>query len=183
MEYLIDQRKNWAMAEERLAVESDPRRRQVLATIVEHAKAESLPDYERLMATVSPHAHYRFFGDQATEVVGKDGVGAFYADLVETGRNRVEHAVERMVVDRDAVTTEGPMRMAYPGVFLADAGIEVPDVDRMYLFCTRMMIVWGFDEDGLVHCEDSYNAGDGWAGIATRPVEPSQIRPITLADL
>ena len=62
-------------------------------------------------------------------------------------------------------------------------GIEVPDLDGLYLYETRMMIVWGFDEDGLVQCEDSYTAGDGWAGIATRPVEPEQIRPVTLADL
>ena len=183
VEYLIDQRKNWAMAEQRLAGEPDPRRRQLLATIIEHAQAEALPDYERLMATVSPRAHYRFFGDEVTDVIGKDGVGAFYAELVDTGRNSVEHAVDRMVVDRDAITTEGPMRMAYPGAFLADVGIEVPDLDGLYLYETRMMIVWGFDEDGLVQCEDSYAAGDGWAGIATRPVEPEQIRPVTLADL
>ena len=44
----------------------------------------------------------------------------------------------------------------------------------------RLMIVWGFDEDGLVQCEDSYSAGDGFA---TRPVEPERIRPVTLADL
>ena len=135
------------------------------------------------MATVSPHAHYRFFGDEVTDVVGKDGVGEFYADLVATGRNNVEHAVDRMVVDRDAITTEGPMAMAYPGAFLADAGIEVPDEAALYLFQTRMMIVWGFDEDGLVQCEDSYTAGDGWAGIADRPVKPEQIRAVTLADL
>ncbi len=183
VEYLIDQRKNWAMAEQRLATETDPRRQQVLATIIEHAKAEALPDYERLMATVSPSAHYRFFGDEVTDVVGKDGVGAFYADLVATGRNNVEHAVDRMVVDRDAITTEGPMAMAYPGAFLADAGIDVPGEEALYLFQTRMMIVWGFDEDGLVQCEDSYTAGDGWAGIADRPVKPEQIRAVTLADL
>ncbi len=183
MEYLIDQRKNWAMAEQRLKTETDPRRRQLLGTIIEHAKAEALPDYERLMATVSPRAHYRFFGAEVTDVAGKDGVGAFYADLVESGRNNVEHAVDRMVVDQDAVTTEGPMRMAFPGAFVADAGIDVEDPDGLYLFETRMMIVWGFDEDGLVQCEDSYTAGDGWAGIATRPVQPAQIRPVTLADL
>ncbi|MEM7142762.1 MAG: nuclear transport factor 2 family protein [Actinomycetota bacterium] len=183
-EYLIDQRKNWAMAEARLSTEDDPRRRQVLDTIVEHAKAEALPDYDRLMATVSPAAHYRFFGDAGvTDVAGKDGVAAFYLDLVETGRNAVEHDVDRIAVDRDVITTEGPMRMAFPGAYLAAAGIEAPDPDGHYLYETRMMIVWGFDDDGLVQCEDSYTAGDGWSGIADRPVRPDQIRPVTEADL
>lgn len=183
-EYLIDQRKNWAMAEARLATETDPRRRQVLETVVEHAKAEALPDYERLMATVSPSAHYRFFGDDGvTDVNGKDGVGAFYADLVATARNAVEHAVDRMAVDRDVVTTEGPMRMAFPAGHLAAAGVEVPDPDGLYLYETRMMIVWGFDADGLVQCEDSYTAGNGWAGIADRPVTAAQIYEVTAADL
>ena len=43
MEYVIDQRKNWAMAEQRLADESDPRRRQVLATIIELPKPRRCP--------------------------------------------------------------------------------------------------------------------------------------------
>lgn len=183
-EYLIDQRKNWAMTAARLATETDPRRRQILETIVEHAKAEALPDYERLMATVSPDAHYRFFGDDGvTDVIGKTGVGAFYAELVETGRNAVEHDLDRIVVDADAITTEGPMRMAFPAAYLTGAGIEAPDPEGRYLYETRMMIVWGFDADGLVQCEDSYTAGDGWNGIAGRPIRPEQIYTVTDDDM
>ena len=61
MKYVIDPRKNWALAEERLAGERDPRRRQILETLIAHAKAEAAADFPALMASVSSRAHYRSY--------------------------------------------------------------------------------------------------------------------------
>ena len=183
MSYVIDCRKNWAMAEEYLNTESDPRRKQILECIVAHAKAEAKPDFEALMATVSERAKYVTYADGASEEhspTGKDGVAAYYKMIVEGGMNQIEHACERMAVGTDTITTEGQMRMAYPGVVLAQMGIEVPDPAGLYVYETRLLIVWGFDEDGLVICEDSYDGGGAkFEGIAERTVTMDQIYSYT----
>ena len=51
----------------------------------------------------------------------------------------------------------------------------VDDLDADYLFETRMAILWPIDENGLFIGEDSYTAGDGFAGIASRKLDPSEI--------
>ena len=183
MGYLIDPRKNWAMAEKLLAEESDPRRRQILETIIAHARAEAAPDFEALMATVAADAHYRSYAtDDAEQTAanspqGKDAVAAYYQGIVGAGCNHIEHAVERMAVGQDTITTEGEMRMAYPGAILEAMGVGVPDADALYLYESRLLIVWEFDEAGRVRCEDSYAAAGraGFEGIAARPIAPEQI--------
>lgn len=182
MSYLIDPRKNWAMAEKQLADERDPRRTQILETLIAHSQAESKPDFEALMATVSPRAHYRSYAapnaaeNEANSPEGKDGVAAYYSAIVESGCHYIEHDVERMAVGQDLLTTEGTLRMAYPGAVLGAMGHEVPDATLHYLFEQRMLIVWAFDAEGLVLCEDSYSGGGlGFDGIAERPIAPDQI--------
>ena len=135
MQYRIDPRKNWALPEKTLSEESDPRRRQILETLIAHGKAEATPDFEALMATVSPRAHYRSYaaGDaaenEANSPKGKDGVAAYYTGIVQAGCHYIEHDIERMAVGKDTLTTEGTLRMAYPGAVLGGMGIEVPDPD------------------------------------------------------
>ena len=180
MSYVIDCRKNWEMTEQMLADEADPIRRRNLETIIAHAKAEAKPDFEALMATVAPDASYTSYTEGAADEnspTGKDGVAAYYQGIVGSGCNHIEHAVDRMAVGRDVITTEGDMKMAYPGKVLAAMGIPVPDEDAHYLYLSRLMIVWGFDEEGRVTCEDSYAAGGypGFEGIADRPVTMDQI--------
>jgi hypothetical protein len=51
----------------------------------------------------------------------------------------------------------------------------VDDLDADYLFETRMAVVWPIDENGLFIGEDSYTAGDGFAGIAQRKIDPSEV--------
>jgi hypothetical protein len=178
MGYVIDPRKNWAMPERLLADETDPRRRQILETLIAHSKAESTPDFAALMATVSPRAHYHAFAsdDPTHSPQGKAGVEAYYKAIVESGCYFIEHAHDRIVVDRDAITTEGTLKMAYPGVILGAMGVEVPDPDALYVYEARLMIAWEFDEEGLVLCEDSYDGGGPkFEGIADRRVELDQI--------
>ena len=181
MSYVIDPRKNWALAEKRLTEEADPRRRQILESLIAHSKAEAKPDFEALMATVAPNARYVSYtggeSAKANSPEGKAGVAEYYSMIVGAGMNHIEHAVERMAVGRDTLTTEGEMKMAYPGKVLKAMGIEVPDESALYLYEDRLIIVWEFDDDGLVLCEDSYSGGDQprFEGIAERPVQLDQI--------
>jgi len=56
------------------------------------------------------------------------------------------------------------------------AHAEVPDPAARYLYQQRLLIVWGFDEEGRVLCEDSYSGGGaGFEGIDRRPIDADQI--------
>lgn len=189
MSWLIDPRKNWTTAEASLAKETDPRRRQILETLIAHSKTESIADFDALMATVSPNAHYHSYAsddpamNEAQSPQGKDGIAAYYTGIVESGCYRIEFAVERICVGQDTITTEGILKMAYPGTVLGMMGIEVSDKEALYLYRQRLMIVWDFDEDGLVLCEDSYGGpGEKFDGIADRPVPPDQIYEVSAKD-
>lgn len=57
---IIDPTKTWAPLEQRLARTTHPRHRQMLAVVIEHMKAEAIPDMQRLMATLSPNPDYHF---------------------------------------------------------------------------------------------------------------------------
>jgi len=187
--YVIDPRRTWAMPEKFLAEEADPRRRQILETLIAHAKAEARADFDALMATVSPRAHYRSYAtddpamNAAQSPQGKDGIAAYYRGIVESGCHFLEQATERMAVGRDTITTEGELKMAYPGNILGAMGSTVPDPDALYLYQQRLLIVWEFDEDGLVLCEDSYSGGGvKFEGIADRPVSREQIYTVSPGD-
>ena len=187
--YVIDPRRTWAMPEKFLAEEADPRRRQILEVLIAHAKAEARADFDALMATVSPRAHYRSYAtddpamNEAQSPQGKDGIAAYYRGIVESGCHFLEHATERMALGRDTITTEGELKMAYPGNILGGMGIAVPDPDALYLYQQRLLIVWEFDEDGLVLCEDSYSGGGvKFEGIAGRPVSREQIYAVSPDD-
>ena len=182
MGYLIDPRKNWHLAEKYLVQEKDPRRRSILETLIAHAKAEAAANFPALMATVSPQARYRSYAtndeamNEAQSPQGKEGVAAYYAAIVESGCHFIEHDVDRMAVGQDTLTTEGQLKMGYPGEVLSALGIDVPDPSTLYLYEQRLLIVWGFDEEARVLCEDSYSGGGaGFEGISERPLRTEQI--------
>lgn len=179
---VIDKTRTWRLVEERLATETDPRRRQVLEVVLEHMIAEAAPDMDRLMATVSEDADYHFWGptgDMGPK--GKAAVRAYYEAFVASGANHLQFAVDRLVVDTDCVVTEGWMTMLYPGRTLQAKGIDVPDPDGYYRYEDRMCVVWPIDADGKVVGEDSYSGGAGFIGIADRLVPvadlPDELRP------
>lgn len=175
---LIDQRVTWAKVEERLAREEDPVLRRNLETVLAHMKAEVAGDIDALLDTLSPDVAYHSYG--ALEVpelnpVGRGGVRAFYERFIASGATRLQFDVDRLVVDRECVVTEGVMRMAYPGRTLAAMGVDVDDPDAAYLFETRMAVLWPMDRDGLAKGEDTYTGWDGFEGIGDRKLAPSEI--------
>jgi hypothetical protein len=171
---VIDQHVTWRKVEERLARETDPILVRNLQMLLKHMKAESALDMEPLMSTVSEKAVYQNFA-QGSELTGKAEVRKFYEDFAASGAQKLQFDIDRLVVDRDCILTEGLMRMAYPGRTLAAHGIVVDDPDSDYLFESRMAILWPIDEHGLFIGEDSYVSGDGFAGIADRKLDPSEI--------
>jgi SnoaL-like protein len=172
---VIDQHRTWKKVEERLAIETDPILLRNLETLLQHMKAEAALDMDKLMATVSENAKYQNFAQGGAGPVGKAAVQKFYEDFAAGGAEKLQHDLDRLVVDKHCILTEGVMRMAWPGATLAAMGIEVDDPDADYLYETRMAILWPLDDDGLFIGEDSYVGGDGFAGTADRKVDPDDV--------
>jgi hypothetical protein len=177
---LIDPARTWAKVEQRLQVETDPMLKRNLETILQHMKAEAAGVVDGLLDTLSEDVHYHSYGstDPALNPKGKAAVRRFYDDFIASGATRLQLEVDRLVVDKDCVVTEGVMRMAYPGRTLAARGIDVDDPDAYYLYETRMAVLWPMDGEGKVKGEDSYTSGDGFAGIAGRKLRTEDITPL-----
>ena len=97
MSYAIDPRKNWALAEARLATESDPKRHRNFETLIAHSKSEAKPDFDGLMATVALNASdtsYAAGSGDENSPTGIEGVRAYDAGIVGSGCNYIEHAAE-----------------------------------------------------------------------------------------
>jgi hypothetical protein len=175
---VIDQAVTWAKVEERLATETDPVLRRNLETLLAHMRAEAAGDLDGLIATLSDDvAYHAYSAPEVPEInpVGKGGVRKFYEDFIASGATKLQLDIDRLVVDRSCVLTEGTMRMAYPGATLQARGIAVDDPEALYLYETRMAVLWPLDEDGLVRGEDTYTSGDGFAGIADRKLRREDI--------
>ena len=178
----LDPNKTWKKVEERLAVEPDPICRRNLEIVLEHMKAEARLDIDGLIATLSEEPHYHAYtpAGEIPELCpkGRDGVRKFYEDFVASGAFRLELDIDRLVVDRDCVLTEGVMRMAYPGTTLALIGHEVDDPESYYLFEDRMAVLWPIDEHGKIKGEDTYSVGRGFEGIAERKIALDEVAPL-----
>ena len=174
---LIDPNRTWAKVEDRLTTETDPVLRRNLETILQHMKSEAEGDVDGLLATLSDDVAYHAYGteDPTLNPVGKEGVRSFYENFIASGATRLQLDIDRLVVDRDCILTEGLMRMAYPGSTLVSYGIEVDDPDAFYMYEARMATLWPFDENGKARGEDTYVGGDGFAGIADRKLRDEDI--------
>lgn len=174
---VIDQRVTWAKVEERLAAESDPVLRRNLELLLQHQKAEASLDMEKLMATVSEHAHYHMHSipNGAGDLIGKSAVQKFYEDFAASGAEKLQLETEWLVVDRHCIVTEGTMRMAYPGATLAARGVPIDDPSAHYLYESRMCVLWPIGDDGLFTGEDTYTATDGFVGIEQRKLSSGDI--------
>ena len=174
----LDPRKTWKLVEARLASERDPRRRRNLETVLAHMQAEASGDLDRLMATVSDAARLPRLRDRRPDLQSaRQGRGAPSSTRTSWRRARTASSstCDRLVVDDDCILTEGTMRIAYPGNLLRFMGHAVDDPDAFYLFETRMAVVWPMDAQGLVIGEDTYTAGDGFAGIAERKLRAEDL--------
>ena len=173
---IIDPSVTWTSTEARLAQETDPILRRNLELLLQHQQAEATLDLDALMATVSEDARYHSFdGAKSYVLEGKQAVREFYERFAASGAHRLQHEIERLVVDRNCILTEGVIRIAYPGSTLAAHGTPVDDPDALYLYESRMAIIWPIGEDGLFIGEDSYVDRDGFAGIEQRKLSPDDV--------
>lgn len=174
----------WKLVEARLERESDPVVRRNLELVLQHMKCEAHGDIDGVVETLTEKPRYVTHDLPGTPEMNpqgsRDDVRAFYdLTIIQTGAHQLELDCERVIADRDAVVTEGVMRMAYPGRTLAAMGIEVDDPDALYLFQTRMSVVWPVDAaEGKLIGEETYTGTDGFEGIAQRKIDREDIVPL-----
>jgi len=181
----LDPNKTWRLVEERMQGESDPKVRRNLELVYQHMQREARADIEGVVETLCEKPRYITHDVPDNEALNpssdKDAIRAFYdMTIVQTGAFRLELDCDRVIADREAVMTEGVMRIAYPGTTLAAMGIEVDDPGAYYLYQTRMSVVWPVDpESGLLVGEETYTGTDGFEGIADRKLGLDEIAPLS----
>jgi hypothetical protein len=178
-ETIMKAAESWHLLAERAASESDAARRDFVQLVLRHIVSEVGGDLDATMATLSDDPEYRVWGITDHDGPrGRTAVRAMYEAQVGIGKNRLEFHVERILVDDDAVVTEGLFRHAYPGAQLVADGLvaagEVEPAER-YLVEYRALIVWVKGPNGLIAREDTYK------GTPTRVVR--RLQPDEMAHL
>jgi hypothetical protein len=157
---IIDQSLTFRLIKQRIAQTTNERHLMMLKQLLKHAEAEAVGDIDTVMETLSANPAYRSFGNGPhMQPVGRDGVYQFYInEVVNGGKYFFEYDLDRLVVDDDAIVTEGNFRSLYWGRDAQKDGLPADDPEAFYLLHVRMLIVWPFDDDANITAEDSYSA-------------------------
>lgn len=151
---------SWALLTRRASEELNPWRKRLLQTVLHHLESEVAGDLDTTMETLNDDPDYRVWGaTDHTGPRGREAVRTMYEGQQGIGKNRLEYAVDRVVVDDGAVVTDGVFRHAYPGAQLVADGVvaasAVEPGDR-YLLEYRALVVWVMDGDARITGEDTY---------------------------
>lgn len=171
----IDPSLGWRKVQERLDRTTEPRQRAMLETVVSHMRAEANLELEGLLEGQVAEPRYHLWGSGIdTGPKGRDAVRAYYTALVEAKRGILEYAIERIVVDDKTVVTEGYIRAYQAAAVARDFGYDIEGERGTYLVRYRALVIWPFDDDGLLLGED------GYAGI--NPADAERIPRSDLPD-
>ena len=177
----LDPSKGWRAVEARLDATTDPRQRAILACLRDHLLAEAKGDFDLLLSTLAPHPDYHFWIDGSGFGAGPRGlagVRAHYVQLFEEGRSVCEYDIERIVVDRDVVVTEGWFDQLFPGHVLRKRGAAIDDPDAVYAHRMRLLLLWPFDANARLVGEDSYANGPMYLAENLRKLPAAEIPPV-----
>jgi hypothetical protein len=157
----FDQSITWRELEARLAKTANPRHRTMIATVIEHGRAEAAADVGRLMATLSADPEYHFWSNgRDLGPKGYDAVREYYEGFVASGGAFFESNKPRIVVDDDNVVTENILRQIIPAALATKRGYTVLDPNGHYLVVTRVVNFWPFNEAGELTGEDAFSTTD-----------------------
>ena len=158
----IDQSAMWTALRERLDRTENPRHRQMLEVVIDHAKAEADRSVERLMGTLVEDPEYHFW--VAGRDVGPKGAHAvrdYYVDFVRRGGAVFESPKDRVVVDDHNVVSEAEVSNLVSGTIARARGYRVPDESGHYLVRFRNVVFFEFGDDPTRALgEDSYTSID-----------------------
>lgn len=147
-----------------LAVTENPYHRRLLENFREHIIAEIVGDFDRIMATMSPHPVYHSYdsfdalatSDEDFVVVnGRGETEALYRDFVDSGRHIHELDTRRIAVSDWGIAGDGYMYLTEQGAHLVAQGVEGLDVDATYIAASRFAYFIPY-QDGMMAGEDIY---------------------------
>lgn len=168
----------WKPYEERLAQTTEPRRRQVLETIIEHLRTESGGDLEGVMKTVAPDAAFRSPWGPGPQ--NWDEVKVHYEEMFANGGiGNMSVDLKRLVVDDDTIVNEYVCYMLFPARMARAAGYSVPDDDGHYAVWQSSATVLPFDPDGLLRGEITYTTeknADDWKRVPDEELSPGYLK-------
>lgn len=158
----FDPDRSWVPLEDRIACESDARRRRNLEQVRDHMRTEISGEFDALMATLVDEPRYHFWGVPVEGgPKGRDAVAAFYRQMIDSGGHRFHFDIQRIAVDDDSVVTEGCIHQQIEVSALRASGIESVageplDDQGTYLAETQILTVWPIASDGRILGEDIY---------------------------
>ncbi len=163
----INPHQSWLALEERAAAETNPRRKQLLTEVRNHMEYEITGQLDALMGTLTAAPIYHFWGSEPSVLEGFDAVRGFYQDMFARGGQQFEVVVERIVVDDDAVITEGQVKIVHKGETLLAMGRHELDgeplqASDLLLTTAQLVTVWPADADGKLIGEDIYFGHDAF---------------------
>ncbi|HZR71082.1 MAG TPA: nuclear transport factor 2 family protein [Burkholderiales bacterium] len=157
MPLAIDRRKMIRFVQARLDRTERPRHRRNLELLLAHMEGEVVADIDALLRTLTPECEYRAYGaGPEFQPRGHAGVRRFYEERAAAGQLYLEYDMEHLVVDEDAVVTDGVMRMVMPARSMAQYGVA--DDGSFYLVVMRMAVVWPVAADGLFRGEETLSS-------------------------
>ena len=156
---LIDPNLGWKAIDQRIQRTTNDRHLGMLKVLRRHMEAEMIGDLEGMLAGLVAKPKYHMWGS-GTDTGPKDfdSIRQYYVDLLAVRRGVLEYAIERIVIDDDAVVTEGTIRAFQPGAVAKAFVYRVEELNATYLVTYRALIIWPFDLAGDLIGEDGYGS-------------------------
>src|SRR5699024_7038827 len=130
----FDPNKGWQAVDARLQRTENPRHRRMLGVLVQHMRAELVGDLDGMLQGVVREPKYHMWGTgRDTGPKGFESIKQYYVDLLAARRGVLEYDIERIVMDDDAIVTEGTIRAYQSGEIATAFGFAVPRTDATYL--------------------------------------------------
>lgn len=151
---------------EHLKTITDPRRRKILINLRDHALAESMGDYEALMATCSRKTqNYVVHATSKNDFVeflpqNYEELELFYKGLIDLNMYVFHSEMKKLVVGDDEILLDVSYHQIISGENAVNLyGIKEADLDSTYEVFSRIWLIFIFDEDGMGCGEHSYSGG------------------------
>lgn len=170
---IVETAREWPVLSDRLARETDERKRAMISQLVLHMVGEYIGDTPMVMETLVDEPDYYYWGlapgpaprNRAEVIANYD----FSATVMQN------MTIERMIVDDDLIFTEGHLLLAVEKERAAElAGSEAAkglDPSTKHVVSIRLGIVWPYAPDARLLGENIYF---GSKAEVIRPLEPGE---------
>ncbi len=142
---------------------ANARQKEILETVIVHARGEVLADIDMIMPTLCSDPHYHDFGVipgvlEDTGPKGWNAVESNYKEMFANGAYFIESSKDRAVLSDDDLVTEGVFRQILTADVARQAGFITADTpgSPYYLVTARQVVFWKFDQEGKALGEDRF---------------------------